>query len=111
MNTMRKHRISALIALMLCLPLAMQAKVEHLLPKAHTLTETKGTPFALQRAVTITDANNTAALKKVFTGYGDAAIVADRNQNKLLVMMVCGRTYATTDDGTNQRLVIPTQRK
>ena len=26
------------------------------------------------------------------TGYGDAAIVADRNQNKLLVMMVCGRT-------------------
>lgn len=26
------------------------------------------------------------------TGFGDAAIVADRNQNKLLVMMVCGRT-------------------
>ena len=26
------------------------------------------------------------------TGYGDAAIVADREQNKLLVMMVCGRT-------------------
>ena len=26
------------------------------------------------------------------TGYGDAAIVADREENKLLVMMVCGRT-------------------
>ena len=26
------------------------------------------------------------------TGYGDAAIVADREHNKLLVMMVCGRT-------------------
>ena len=26
------------------------------------------------------------------TGYGDAAIVADRVENKLLVMMVCGRT-------------------
>lgn len=26
------------------------------------------------------------------TGYGDAAVVADREQNKLLVMMVCGRT-------------------
>lgn len=26
------------------------------------------------------------------TGYGDAAIVADREQNRLLVMMVCGRT-------------------
>lgn len=26
------------------------------------------------------------------TGFGDAAIVADRDQNKLLVMMVCGRT-------------------
>lgn len=26
------------------------------------------------------------------TGFGDAAIVADRNENRLLVMMVCGRT-------------------
>ena len=26
------------------------------------------------------------------TGFGDAAVVADRKQNKLLVMMVCGRT-------------------
>ena len=67
---MRKLFAPALIALMLCLPSAMQAKVEHLLPKVHSLTETKGTPFALHRAVTITDANNTVALKGVFTDYG-----------------------------------------
>ncbi len=70
MNTMRKHITPALITLMLCLPLSVQAKVEHLLPKVHSLTETKATPFALQRAVTITDANNTVALKEVFTDYG-----------------------------------------
>ncbi|MBR4128117.1 MAG: exo-alpha-sialidase [Bacteroidaceae bacterium] len=29
---------------------------------------------------------------RMATGYGDAAIVADREENKLLVMMVCGRT-------------------
>ena len=63
---MRKHSILALIAVMMCLPLALQAKVEHLLPKVHVLKETKGTPFALKRTVTITDATNSAALKRVF---------------------------------------------
>ena len=67
---MRKFFFPALIALMLCLPLSVKAKVDHLLPKVHSLTETKGTPFALHRAVTITDANNTVALKEVFTDYG-----------------------------------------
>ncbi len=67
---MRKHRVTALIALMLCLPLTMLAKVEHLLPKVHTLNVANGLPFALQRTVTITDVNNTAALQKVFTDYG-----------------------------------------
>ena len=31
-------------------------------------------------------------INEMTTGYGDAAIVADREQNRLLVMMVCGRT-------------------
>ena len=66
---MRKHIVPALIALMLCLPFALQAKVNHLLPKVHSLTETKGTPFALKRTVTIADETNSAALKKVFTDY------------------------------------------
>lgn len=73
---MKKHLFKkstlCLLVGLLCLPSAMQAKVEHLLPKVHSLTETKGTPFALHRAVTITDANNTVALEKVFTDYGCA---------------------------------------
>ena len=60
--------ILCLFVMALCLPL--QAKVEHLLPKVHALNETNGTPFALQRAVTITDETNSAALRKVFTDYG-----------------------------------------
>ena len=46
------------------------------------------------------------------TGYGDAAIVADREQNRLLVMMVCGKTVcwhgrwtpekAASDDAVNR---------
>ena len=67
---MKKLLASTFAALMLCLPLSIQAKVGHLLPKVHSLTETKGTPFALHRAVTITDDNNTVALKEVFTDYG-----------------------------------------
>lgn len=67
---MKKLLASTIATLMLCLPLSIQAKVGHLLPKVHSLTETKGTPFALHRAVTITDANNTVALEKVFTDYG-----------------------------------------
>ena len=59
-----------LLTALVCSPLSMQAKVEHLLPKVHSLTETKGTPFALKRTVTIADDTNSAALKKVFTDYG-----------------------------------------
>lgn len=46
------------------------------------------------------------------TGFGDAAIVADREQNRLLVMMVCGKTVcwhgrwtpekSCTDDAVNR---------
>ena len=35
---------------------------------------------------------NGSALNVMETGYGDAAVVADRESNKVLVMMVCGRT-------------------
>ena len=59
-----------LLVAMLCLPMAMQADVTHLLPKVHSLDVTNQPSFELQRAVTITDENNTAALKKVFTDYG-----------------------------------------
>ena len=67
-QTLLKSTLCLLMALV-C-NVAMQAKVEHLLPKVHTLNETNGTPFALRRAVTITDETNSAALRKVFTDYG-----------------------------------------
>lgn len=38
---------------------------------------------------------NGSALNVMETGYGDAAVVADRESNKVLVMMVCGRTVCT----------------
>ena len=68
-NVFQKSMLCLFTAL-LCIPMTMQAKVEHLLPKVHSLNETKGTPFALKRTVTITDKTNSAALKKVFTDYG-----------------------------------------
>ena len=67
---MKKQLFPALVAMMLCLPMTMQADVTHLLPKVHSLNVTNQPSFELQRAVTITDENNTAALKKVFTDYG-----------------------------------------
>ena len=67
---MKKFFYYPFVALMLCLPMAVQAKVNHLLPKVHTLKETQGVSFTLQREVTITDATNSAALKKVFADYG-----------------------------------------
>ena len=67
---MKKHLTLTIVAMMMCLPLTLQAKVNHLLPKVHSLKETKGTPFALQRAVSLTDATESTALKKVFTDNG-----------------------------------------
>ena len=68
-QTILKSALCFFMALV-CLPMAMQAKVEHLLPKVHSLIETKETPFALQRAVNITDETNSVALRKVFTDNG-----------------------------------------
>ena len=51
---MRKYILSAVIALMTCLPLSMMAKVEHLLPKPQQITVNEGAaPFALGGSVTI----------------------------------------------------------
>ena len=63
-----KKIVSAIsIALLAILPLAVQAKVTHLLPKPHEVRETQGTPFALGRTVAITDATNCVALRNFFT--------------------------------------------
>lgn len=39
------------------------------------------------------------------TGYGDAAVVADREQNRLLVMMVCGKTVCWNGRWTPEKTV------
>ena len=67
---MKRLLAPTLVALALCTPLSTLAKVEHLLPKVHSLTETNGAPFALHRAISISDVTASTALKKVFTDYG-----------------------------------------
>ena len=69
---MKKHITSALIALMLCLPLTLQAKVEHLLPKVQLVETDKGS-FKLHRAVNIIyqdGATQCPLLEELFIGYG-----------------------------------------
>ena len=61
---------SLLIALALCLPVSVQAKVTHLLPKPQKVEATSGTPFALGRIVTITDPTGCTLLQKFFTDNG-----------------------------------------
>lgn len=61
------------MALMLCLPLASQAKVEHLLPRPQVVAETDGGAFALHRDVTISyhgGAMQCALLEEFFTDHG-----------------------------------------
>ena len=83
---MKKQLFPALVAMMLCLPMTMQADVTHLLPKVHSLNVTNQPSFGLQRAVTITDVNNTVALKKVFTDYG--CTIQDGASATITVQMV-----------------------
>ena len=67
-----KHFLTAtLVALMMALlPETVEAKVTHLLPKPHVVNETKGTPFALNRPVTIVDATGCELLREFFTTNG-----------------------------------------
>lgn len=71
---MKKHIAPALIALMLCMPLALQAGVEHLLPKVQQIEYGKG-GFKLHRAIAIQydgGAMPCALLEELFADYGCA---------------------------------------
>ena len=57
---MIKKSFLALIALILCLPCTVQAKVEHLLPKPQEVVVTPGVAFALSGAVSINYADGVA---------------------------------------------------
>ena len=70
---MRKKLSMALIALMLCFPMVLQAGVEHLLPKAQIVNVTNGGAFTLNRDVNITYSNGAsqcALLEEFFTDNG-----------------------------------------
>ncbi len=88
---MKRLLTSTFIALALCLPHAVQAKVTHLLPKPQKVEVTSGTPFALGRTVTITDPTNCSLLEEFFTGNG--CTVADGGAEVTV-------TLASSIDGT-----------
>ena len=70
---MRKHFISALIALMLCLPQVLLASVNTLLPKPQVVNETDSGSFGLNRPVSIVynnGAEQCALLEELFTTNG-----------------------------------------
>lgn len=67
---MRRLFVFAFVVLALCFPFATQAKVEHLLPKVHSLTRTNSAPFVLHRDVAISDTTYCKALAKFFVDYG-----------------------------------------
>ena len=69
---MRKHLHLALIALMLCLPHALLANVDYLLPKAQVVNEIDSGAFALNRKVSISynGAAQCTLLEELFTDNG-----------------------------------------
>ena len=69
---MKRHVTPVLIALLLCIPLVLQADVEHLLPKVQLIESGKGS-FKLHRAVDIqykSGAMQCALLEEVFANHG-----------------------------------------
>ena len=90
---MTKKIILALVALVLCLPTAMQAKVEHLLPKPQQVTVTPGVAFALSGAVSINYADGVAPcelLEEVFTENGCTIATGGKAVNVSYVQSIAG---------------------
>ena len=90
---MTKKIILALVALVLCLPTAMQAKVEHLLPKPQQVTVTPGVAFALSGAVSINYAEGVAPcelLEEVFTENGCTIATGGKTVNVSYVQSIDG---------------------
>ena len=91
---MRKHIAPALIALMLCLPLTLQAKVEHLLPRPQQVTVTENAAaFALSGNVTINYADGAvqcALLEEFFTSNGCTLAEGGKSVNVSLVESIEG---------------------
>ena len=119
---MRKQLIATLVAAMaLIMPAATQAKVTHLLPKPHSVTETGGTAFALNRPVTISDATGSTLLRNLFTTYGCEITAGGAPVNVQIVESIEGAydyelegfeneayTLTVTADAINITAVTPT---
>ena len=81
------------LALMLCLPLSLQAKVEHLLPKPQQVLVTQGSSFALSGSVTINysdGAQQCALLEEFFTTNGCTIATGGKVVNVTLVASIDG---------------------
>ena len=90
---MIKKSFLALIALIMCMPCAVQAKVEHLLPKPQEVTVTPGVAFALSGAVSINYADGVAAcelLEEVFTKNGCTIATGGKAVNVSYVQRIEG---------------------
>ena len=81
------------LALMLCLPLSLQAKVEHLLPKPQQVSVKQGSSFALSGSVTINysgGAQQCALLEEFFTTNGCTIADGGKAVNVTLVESIEG---------------------
>ena len=90
---MIKKSVLAFAALLLCLPLTLQAKVEHLLPKPQQVTVTPGVAFALSGSVSINYAEGVAPcalLKEVFTENGCSIAQGGKAVNVSYVQSIDG---------------------
>ena len=90
---MIKKSVLAFAALLLCLPLTLQAKVEHLLPKPQQVEVTPGVAFALSGPVSINYAdgvNSCALLEEVFTENGCSIAQGGKAVNVSLVASIEG---------------------
>lgn len=90
---MIKKSVLAFAALLLCLPLTLQAKVEHLLPKPQQVEVTPGVAFALSGPVSINYADGVAAcelLEEVFTENGCSIATGGKAVNVSYVQSIAG---------------------
>ncbi len=90
---MKKHFLKAAFAMMLALPMAVQAKVEHLLPKPQQVTVTQGSTFALNGSVAVNysdGAQQCALLEEFFTSNGCTIATDGKAVNVALVESIVG---------------------
>ena len=93
-----KKTLILMSALLLLAVIPTAAKVTHLLPKPHQITETGGNAFALGRKVTITDPTNCTALTKLFTT-NNCTIGEGGAQVKVTIVPSISGTYDYELDG------------